>query len=190
MAVPLLSLSPLQDRGHHSWVQGRTRFHAIGAITADPGMLVVLGGLNQVWGATERTRAPLLALQQGSPRQWVPLQARGWRLLGTPPLSGGAGGPAGIPQSGRAAQRTSNLSLWVLPRRVPVALGCHPSRGWRYPPQPRQTHRHPRALHARRGLSARGRRSSAEVSPWRREEPGPSMEKYERIRVVGRGAFG
>lgn len=53
-----LSLSPLQDRGRHSWVQGRTRFHAIATITAASGVLVVLGSLKQVWGAMEGTRAP------------------------------------------------------------------------------------------------------------------------------------
>lgn len=131
MAVPLLSLSPLQDRGHHSWLQGRTRFHAIGAVTVGPGMLVLLGGLKQVWRATERTRAPCAGPAAAQPQ--AVCAPRGWRLLRAPPLSGGAGGPAGIPQSGRAAQRTPNLSLWVLSKWVPVALGCHPSGGWRYP---------------------------------------------------------
>ncbi|KAL2297359.1 hypothetical protein Nmel_016660, partial [Mimus melanotis] len=72
----------------------------------------------------------------------------------------------------------------MLPKRIclPVALGCHPSRGWRYAPHSRPTHGAPQTLHTRRGLTARGRRSSAEVSPWRREEPSPGMEKYERIR--------
>lgn len=88
----------------------------------------------------------VLALQQRSPPQWVPLQTRGWRLLGTPPLSGGAGGPAGIPQSGRAAQRTPNLPPRVLPKRawLPVALGCPPKRGVAFPPTPGRKTESPR----------------------------------------------
>lgn len=73
----------------------------------------------------------VLALQQRSPRQCVPLGAGG--CCGHRHSLGVREVLLAIPQSGRAAQRTPNLSLWVLSKWVPVALGCHPSGGWRYP---------------------------------------------------------
>lgn len=73
---------------------------------------------------------------------------------------------------------------------APGGTGVPPKRGVALSPAPDRNTEPPPASHTRRGLSPRGRRSSAEVSPWRRTEPGPGMEKYERIRVVGRGAFG
>lgn len=131
MAVPLLSLSPLQDRGHHSWLQGRTRFHAIGAITVGPGMLVLLGGLKQVWRATKRTRAPCAGPAAAQPQ--AVCAPRGWRLLRAPPLSGGAGGPAGNPPVGAGSPaHPKPLSLGAV-QVGPGGIGVPPKRGLALP---------------------------------------------------------
>lgn len=150
-----------------------------------------------------------------SPSLWVPLQVRGWRLLRTPPLSGDAGGPAGIPQVGRAAQRTPNLSLWMLPKRVwlAVALECHPSGGWHYTPHTLDRHTEPPrpytrgavcppadAVAARKCLHGDGR---SRVRAWRNTSgsvwwgEGPSGEKapglgggeVSSVSASGREAF-
>lgn len=131
-------------------MQGRTRFHAIAAITAGLRGARGPGGSKAGLGGYGGDSCPLC---------WPRSSAA--PAVGAPPGSGleAAGdtaalcrcrGPAGIPQSGRAAQRTPNLSLWCLPQTqeglAAGSSGVSLKRGWRYP-SPTEP-RSPRAVHS------------------------------------------
>lgn len=151
------------------------------------------------------------------PRVGAPPASGLWdgTLLRAPSLSGGAGDPAApLPSLGAAgpghpnslSQGAAQGHLAPCGTGVPTQAGAQPDRLGAALPSPPAEAGSPVPRHrtytrgagktgAARGVSsARGRRSgSRKCLHGDGRSPGPAgavMEKYERIRVVGRGAFG
>lgn len=136
VALPPLSLSPLQDRGSHPWVRGRTPppplFRALGATTARPRGAGGVGGSKAGWGGQGGDLGPLVPGPTAAQPTPTP-RTRGCGAGGCCghrcPLGVRVGGSCWHPPAGeRQARGTPNPSPRVLPL------------GWSYPlpvPPPR-----------------------------------------------------
>nr|XP_014127232.2 serine/threonine-protein kinase Nek8 isoform X1 [Zonotrichia albicollis] len=144
-----LSLSPLQDRGRPSWVQGRTRFHAIAAIA--PGLGVARGpeGSKAGLGGHGGDSCPLCWLRSSAAPAVGAPRGSGLEAAGDTAALRGCGGPAGpAVWAGSPAHLKPLCPVSLSHTQEGLAAGgteVSPKRGWRYPPtEPRS----PPAVHS------------------------------------------